>query len=520
MKKAIVILPFLILAISCNQKPKPFEYTICGKVAGRDSDEICLFESPRVGDQIIIPFKDGTFEYRGEALEVVITWLTFYDDLEDGRFTYFPIILEPGIIEIELDADDIREKSRILSGEINQTIQDVNKVTSRYWESVFNDENTREEKDKLLKNVYGDSIALLIEQNADNYGGVYLLNRYSGWEIFSKSQLASIFEKIEKPMLRQSSYFKEIYSDFLANQLEVNKIGTKALNFSLPDSTGKNIDFHTIAEDKIVFVESSGSWCGNQTRETHELDPIYDKYHDKGFEIVTVVLESKYDRWGKWVRNEKFPWVNLIELEYGNTNDVFYSQQLFLNGDYLVDEKGFVIANDLSPAKLNELLIERYEPEQYKEYLKNKWTLPEGTYILDKDQEIKSFEELALQFTGKGFFIDCWATWCSPCIEEFQYNKSLKEFLVEHRLEMVYISFDNNLADEKWLSFIRKHELDGHHMRANEAFRSDFIGVSGWNQILPSYLIVSKNGRIVENDALRPSEKDKLYKQILSTLSN
>lgn len=520
MKKILVILSIIIIVINCKRKPDPFEYTLSVKIIGRDSGEICFFESPRVGDEVIVPFKNGVFNYQGKASEIMFSSFAFYEDLQDGSFMPFPIVIEPGVIEIELDADNIRDKSRILNGEINLSIQNVNKITNRYWDSVFIESNSSEEINNLLKNVYSDSVFILIEDNVDSYAGIYLLNRYSVWEIFNESQLEGLFEKIQKPDLRRSTYFKEVYSGFLANKNELNKIGTKALDFSLPDSTGRSIYFHDINKNKMVFVESSGSWCGNQTRETHELDPIYEKYRNKGFEIVTVVLESKYDRWINWVRSEKLPWVNVIELEFGNTNDVFYSHQIFRKGDYLVDEEGIVVANNISPAKLNEILMEKYEPEKYQEYLSNKWSLPKGTYILDKEIQINTFEDLALQFSGKAFFIDCWATWCSPCIEEFKYIEPLKEYLKNNELEMVYISFDRNLDDEKWLSFIKDYNLSGYHMRANEKFRADFVSEVDWNNRIPVYLIVNENGEIVEKDALCPSEKDRLFKQIETKLSN
>ncbi len=270
----------------------------------------------------------------------------------------------------------------------------------------------------------------------------------------------------------------------------------------------------------MVYVERSGSWCGNQTNESKRLIPVYEDYKDKGFEIVTIVKEAKYDRWKRWVRNQKFSWINVVEMEYGNTNDVFYADLLFANGDdYLVDEKGIVIANDISASRLNEILMEKYEAEKYKEYVSKKWDLPDKTYILDKDKPIKSFAELASKFPGKAFFIDCWATWCSPCIEEFQYSASLKEFLKMNNIEMVYIAFDDKLDDAKWLDYIRKYNLTGYNMRVNDEFHDDFTNATGWDYALPSYYIIDQSGKIIQEQLLRPGEKGKLYDQIRELLN-
>jgi len=514
MKKTLVILSILISVIGCNQKPDFFEYIITGKVIGKESGELCFFESSRIGDEVVIPFENGTFKYEGKAYEILSTSLTFYDDLKNGSFRAFPLIIEPGVIEIELDRDSIFEKSQALQGSINLSIQDVNATIGKYWDKVFREENSRAEIERLIKDVYSDSLATIVEQNADNFVGIYLLNRYSNWEMFNDEQMGNLFEKIQTPELRRSLYFKKLHSNYLARINELNKIGTKAMNFSLPDSTGKILDFHNIAKDKMVFVELSGSWCGNQTTETHELDTIYKQYRDNGFEIITIVCESKYDRWKEWLKKEAFPWINLIELDFNNTNDVFFSEQLFREGDFLVDEEGIIVANNLSPAKLNEILMEKFEPQRFKEYIEEKWNLPEGTFVLDRDKPINTFEELASKFTGKAFFIDCWATWCGPCIEQFQYKEPLIRFLKNNDIEMVYLNFDSNVEDEKWLSYIKKYNLIGHHVRTNVDFVNDFTKATNYDNLLPTYMLINKKGEVVESKALFPENKEKLYEQI------
>jgi len=79
---------------------------------------------------------------------------------------------------------------------------------------------------------------------------------------------------------------------------------------------------------------------------------------------------------------------------------------------------------------------------------------------------------------------------------------------------MVYISFDRNLDDFEWLSYIKKYNLRGYHIRSNEKFVNDFMQVSNWSYKLPTYIVVNNTGEIVEKSAFYPSEKEKLYNQI------
>ena len=89
--------------------------------------------------------------------------------------------------------------------------------------------------------------------------------------------------------------------------------------------------------------------------------PVYESYKDKGFEIITIVCESDYDRWVQWVKDEKIPWITLIELENDINNEVLYSELLFSGGNYLVDKDGIVISHDLSAEELVGFLEKEFD---------------------------------------------------------------------------------------------------------------------------------------------------------------
>jgi thiol-disulfide isomerase/thioredoxin len=474
MNQLSTFLTIIVIALGCKSQPEPFEYTIRGTVIDLDSGEFYLSESPRAGDAITIPFKNHKFEYTGSTPNMFNSGINFNNDDPGGLYS---IVVEPGEIILELYSNS----SKVIAGYYNLSFQ----------------------KDQKELN-YGEIIEVYMIENSEDFLPV--------------DKIGEVLNGIEDKEVKKSREYIKLHSIWQSKKDSINMVGKKAMDFELLNVDKEAVSFQSVARNKITYVEKSGSWCGNSTRLSRELKPIYEKYKDKGFEIITIVPELKLDRWEKWLEKEKFPWTNLVELEDDIANSGISKADMLFRGygiaNYLVDVNGEVIATDISSAALNEMLMQEFEPVAYKEYLKNKWTLPEGFHILDREVAINSFDELVQQMSGKPFFIDRWATWCSPCIEEFSHSEDLEEFLKSKDMELVYINSDRTIDEMTWLNNIRKYNLKGHHLRANSTFDNDLYESGLSSGALPQYIIVDAAGEVVVKDAFRPSEKEKLYHQI------
>lgn len=170
----------------------------------------------------------------------------------------------------------------------------------------------------------------------------------------------------------------------------------------------------------------------------------------------------------------------------------------------------------------------KYPKSIYTKYIKpgmeeiilyNKTTTTTGltspAIIIDNYLQINSLGELLEKFKNKTLYVDIWATWCGPCKEEFAFHSALEKFLKDKNAEILYISTDIDERDNDWKKMIGFYGLSGNHIRTSTKLRQDLINKI-WNTkgySIPRYLII-KNGAIVNNNALRPSDAEQLYQQL------
>lgn len=81
-----------------------------------------------------------------------------------------------------------------------------------------------------------------------------------------------------------------------ADSLTYLKEGYTKLEFSFPDANGNAISLSDSSYlNKPVIVQIMGSWCPNCMDESRYLKQVYDQYHEKGLEIISLAFERSDD---------------------------------------------------------------------------------------------------------------------------------------------------------------------------------------------------------------------------------
>ncbi|WP_214653046.1 TlpA family protein disulfide reductase [Mucilaginibacter segetis] len=104
------------------------------------------------------------------------------------------------------------------------------------------------------------------------------------------------------------------------------------------------------------------SYCVPCRQENADLRQLYDKYKNKGFNIVSISIDENKDYWRQASRQDSIPWLNIAELteQQGSKNIKNFAVKI-IPSNYLIDSKGRIIAKDVSFTDLKKQVSENIE---------------------------------------------------------------------------------------------------------------------------------------------------------------
>jgi len=148
------------------------------------------------------------------------------------------------------------------------------------------------------------------------------------------------------------------------------------------------------------------------------------------------------------------------------------------------------------------------------EFLKNEITekfnkikgMSEGKPSPTFDYENYSGGQTSLEsLKGSYVYIDVWATWCGPCLQEIPSLQKVEEQYHGKNIRFVSISIDAVKDNAKWRKMVNDKKLGGIQLFAGNNRKSEFI--SGYAiDTIPRFILIDPSGNIVYADAPRPSD--------------
>ena len=125
-------------------------------------------------------------------------------------------------------------------------------------------------------------------------------------------------------------------------------INSKFVDLGLPGPQGQTVwvgDY--VGQNKLVLIDFWASWCGPCIRELPNVVKAYERFHDKGLEIVGVSLDKDKASWLAAIEQTGQKWPQMSDLKgWDCAGAQIYGIQS-IPANVLIDDHGKIVARDL-----------------------------------------------------------------------------------------------------------------------------------------------------------------------------
>jgi peroxiredoxin len=119
-------------------------------------------------------------------------------------------------------------------------------------------------------------------------------------------------------------------------------------DFAVKDTGGNDLSVGKY-KGKVVLVDFWATWCQPCVEEIPHVLAAYQKYHDKGFEVIGISLDQDAGVLAKYVAGKKMPWAQ----HWDNGGELATSYGIMsIPSTFLLDGEGKIVATDLRGPEL------------------------------------------------------------------------------------------------------------------------------------------------------------------------
>lgn len=315
---------------------------------------------------------DNKISFKGNVDSPDIYYISI-DGIQGG----LPIILENSEMDITIYGDSIN-KSIIKGSKENETTK-IYERESQFLRN-FNDglrekfltaqttkdtvimKAVRVSYDSLIKESYNFD-KVFIKDHSNTAFAAITLERLTKGKAIDESETKALYDLLSEDV-KKTRAAKEAL-DFLKEE-ETIKTNTNAVSTGniAPNFTGLTPEGKPLAlkdiKAKVTIIDFWASWCKPCRNENPNVVKMYNKYHDKGLEIIGVSLdkEGQKDRWIKAIEKDGLTWPQVSNLKGWQEPIAQQYGVRSIPATFILDESGKIISSNLRGNALEEKVAE------------------------------------------------------------------------------------------------------------------------------------------------------------------
>jgi len=276
-----------------------------------------------------------------------------------------PVFSEAGPVRLYIDSTF--QQSATEGGRMNAAYReyvrhrDSLKNLQKEWfvkAAAGTDEDKEQAKRKMfaLEEEISDYSIAFAKQHPDMAGTFVLIEKS-----FDKNQpvkeLFDIYQTYPESV-KKSSAGK--YLTKRLNDLSAGAIGMRMQNFTAPDPEGKLISLYSVM-GKVTIVDFWASWCKPCRVQNPHLVELYEKYHDRGLNVISVSLDQSKEAWLQAIEEDGLPWYHVSHLQGWKEPVARQFNVRYIPQTFIIDKQGILRYKNLRGEELEEKIRELLE---------------------------------------------------------------------------------------------------------------------------------------------------------------